>query len=216
MCAMKVGTDAVLLGAWAGRDIAPRSVLDIGSGSGIISLMAAQRFPDARITAVDVMAECAAQTRANADASPWGSRIAVGQSAVQQYAPEGRFDLVISNPPYFDSAVASPDSARRVARQSDMLPLEDLDAAVGRLLADEGRFAVVLPPAAARRLCFITRLWLVRRCDVASHRNAGTKRCLMEFARRMPERVEHTALRLHDETGARSADYRRLTADFYL
>ena len=96
---MKVGTDGVLLGAWAGVRPADRRILDVGTGTGLIALMMAQRAPEARITGVDV--EEVSQARENAAASPWSGRVAFVQCPVQEFAPDERFDLIVSNPPFF-------------------------------------------------------------------------------------------------------------------
>ena len=100
---MKVGTDGVLLGAWAGVRPSDRRILDVGTGTGLIALMMAQRAPEARITGVDV--EKVSQARENAAASPWGGRVAFEQCPVQEFAPDERFDLIVSNPPYVPTAV---------------------------------------------------------------------------------------------------------------
>lgn len=146
---MKVGTDGVLLGAWVSVRPSDRRILDIGSGTGLIALMMAQRVPGARITGVDV--EDISQARENADASPWGGRVAFVQCPVQEFAPQGKFDLVVSNPPFFVDSLTCPDAGRTTARHAVRLPFGDLRDAVVRLLSDEGRFAVVLPADEAAR-----------------------------------------------------------------
>ena len=140
---MKVGTDGVLLGAWVSVRPSDRRILDIGTGTGLIALMMAQRVPGARITGVDV--EDISQARENADASPWGGRVAFVQCPVQEFAPQGKFDLVVSNPPFFVDSLTCPDAGRTTARHAVRLPFGDLRDAVVRLLSDEGHFAVVLP-----------------------------------------------------------------------
>lgn len=113
---MKVGTDGVLLGAWVSVRPSDRRILDIGTGTGLIALMMAQRVPGARITGVDV--EDISQARENADASPWGGRVAFVQCPVQEFAPQGKFDLVVSNPPFFVDSLTCPDAGRTTARQA--------------------------------------------------------------------------------------------------
>ena len=117
---MKVGTDGVLLGAWVSVRPSDRRILDIGSGTGLIALMMAQRVPGARITGVDV--EDISQARENADASPWGGRVAFVQCPVQEFAPQGKFDLVVSNPPFFVDSLTCPDAGRTTARHAVRLP----------------------------------------------------------------------------------------------
>ena len=133
---MKVGTDGVLLGAWVSVRPSDRRILDIGTGTGLIALMMAQRVPGARITGVDV--EDISQARENADASPWGGRVAFVQCPVQEFAPQGKFDLVVSNPPFFVDSLTCPDAGRTTARHAVRLPFGDLRDAVVRLLSDEG------------------------------------------------------------------------------
>ena len=136
---MKVGTDGVLLGAWAGVRPSDRRILDVGTGTGLIALMMAQRAPEALITGVDV--EEVSQARENAAASPWGGRVVFEQCPVQEFAPDERFDLILSNPPFFVDSLTCPDEGRTTARHAVRLPFDQLRDAVMRLLAAEGRFA---------------------------------------------------------------------------
>lgn len=181
---MKVGTDGVLLGAWGSVRPSDRHILDIGTGTGLIALMMAQRVPGARITGVDV--EDISQARENADASPWGGRVAFVQCPVQEFAPQGKFDLVVSNPPFFVDSLTCPDAGRTTARHAVRLPFGDLRDAVVRLLSDEGHFAVVLPADEAARFIGICRdvLLPVRRTDVRTTPRHAAKRVLLEFVRK--------------------------------
>ena len=142
---MKVGTDGVLLGAWVALGAADRLLLDVGTGTGVIALMLAQRSPAAGVTALDIDAACAEQARANADRSPWGGRVTTCCAPVQKYRPEEPFDLVVSNPPYYDRSLLPPDAGRTTARHTVALTHGELIAAACRLLAPEGRLAVILP-----------------------------------------------------------------------
>ena len=114
---MKVGTDGVLRGAWVALGAADRLLLDVGTGTGVIALMLAQRSPAAGVTALDIDAACAEQARANADRSPWGGRVTTCCAPVQEYRPEEPFDLVVSNPPYYDRSLLPPDAGRTTARR---------------------------------------------------------------------------------------------------
>lgn len=180
---MKVGTDGVLLGAWASVRPSDRRILDIGTGTGLIALMMAQRVPGAQVTGVDV--EDISQARGNADASPWGGRIAFVQCPVQEFAPQERFDLVVSNPPFFVGSLTCPDRGRTTARHAVRLPFDELCASVVRLLAEGGRFALVLPAGEAARFIGVCRgkLALARRTDVRTTPRHPAKRVLMEFVR---------------------------------
>ena len=164
---MKVGTDGVLLGAWAAVRPQDRRMLDIGTGTGLIALMLAQRALEAHVTGVDI--DDVGQARENAAASPWSGRVAFAQCPVQEFETPEPFDLIVSNP----------------ARHAVHLPFGDLRDAVLRLLAPGGRFAVILPTAEAERFLAVCagRLALVRRTDVRTTPRRPAKRALMEFVR---------------------------------
>ena len=129
-CAMKVGTDGVLLGAWAGQD-RPGEILDIGTGSGLIALMLAQRFPQARITGIDCDRDAVMQARENFAGSPWSGRLRAIHTSLQNYchgqeAASERFSLIVSNPPFYDNTLTNPDSRRCTARHTGGLPHDEL------------------------------------------------------------------------------------------
>lgn len=162
-CAMKVGTDGTLLGAWATLPT-DGSILDIGTGTGLIAIMAAQRSFGSKITAIDIDEDCVLQARENVSASPWHDRIEVIHSALLDFSPAQKFDCIISNPPYFIDSQLSPDAARSTARHTATLPFDELVSGVKRLLADDGHFSLILPPpemerfrSAARGELFTTR-----------------------------------------------------------
>ena len=202
---MKVGTDGVLLGAWVALGAADRLLLDVGTGTGVIALMLAQRSPAAGVTALDIDAACAEQARANADRSPWGGRVTTCCAPVQEYRPEEPFDLVVSNPPYYDRSLLPPDAGRTTARHTVALTHGELIAAACRLLAPEGRLAVILPAVEVRRL---TEVWSTPR--------SGVKRCLMEFVRGDAAELRTDRLVIEEAPGRFTEEYRRLTGDFYL
>lgn len=217
-CPMKVGTDGVLLGGWAEVRPGDRRMLDVGTGTGLIALMLAQRSA-ARITAVDVDAECATQAAENFAASPWADRLDAVAVAVQRYDPVERFDLIVSNPPYYVDSLLSPDEGRNTARHAAGLPFGELAAAVVRLLAPGGRFALVLPPVEMQRFrsAALGRLYPVRWTEVYSTPRRGVRRILAEFCTTPVPPPEPS--RLVIELGGSDSyteDYRRLTGDFYL
>lgn len=168
-CPMKVGTDGVLLGAWAEVRPGDRRMLDVGTGTGLIALMLAQRSA-AWITAVDIDVECATQAAENFAASPWADRLDAVSVAVQRYDPVEKFDLIVSNPPYYVDSLLSPDEGRNTARHAAGLPFGELAAAVVRLLSPGGRFALVLPPVEMQRFrsAALGRLYPVRWTEVCS------------------------------------------------
>jgi tRNA1Val (adenine37-N6)-methyltransferase len=146
-CAMKVGTDGVLLGAVASAD-APKTILDVGTGTGLVALMLAQRFPTARIEAVEIDEAAFLQAKGNAEGSPWGDRVHVWHSRFQDYAKtcEEKFDLIVSNPPYFSRHLLSEDPRRNLALHQEGLDFSTLAAGVSKLLDPTGFFWVILPP----------------------------------------------------------------------
>ncbi|WP_300106547.1 methyltransferase [uncultured Alistipes sp.] len=217
-CPMKVGTDAVLLGAWVGVRATDRRVLDIGTGTGVIALMLAQRS-EARITAIDIDPACAEQASGNFAASSWGDRLETQCLPVQQYKPAELFDLIVSNPPYFVDSLRSPDEGRNTARHAVDLTFEELTTAALRLLAPGGRFALVLPPAEMQRFksTSLGRLFPARWCEICSTPRRGVRRILAEFVAEptLPPSVE----RLVIENGGPDSytpEYRQLTGAFYL
>lgn len=213
---MKVGTDGVLLGAWAPECIAGGRILDIGTGTGVMAIMAAQRNPSARIVGVEIDDMSALQARENAEASPWADRVEIVNADIRSYEAAAPFDLVISNPPYFVDSLKSPDSGRTTARHTVSLDFGELMSAVERLLAPDGLFAVIVPAEAASRVVASGRLALRRRCDVRSKPSAGPIRTMMEFAAGYCGAPEFSELTIGDGKGGYTAEYVALTRDFYL
>ena len=215
---MKVGTDGVLLGAWVDVASMPKRILDIGTGTGVIALMLAQRVADAQILGVDI--ESVEEAATNAACSPWSSRIRFEQTAVQQLdAPH--FDLIVSNPPFFVESLRCPDRGRTMARHAVALPFDELRDAVVRLLAPDGRFALVLPTSEAERFvaCCEGKLALCRLTEVRTTPRHVPKRSLMELVHvaQAPTRVQRDALTIGTgEHETYTEEYRLLTRDFYL
>ncbi len=216
---MKVGTDGVLLGAWAPVE-GVRRVLDVGTGTGLIALMLAQRAPDAQITGIDIDAAAVEQAAANAAASPWAGRIDIRLQDAVTLQPDagGGYDLIVSNPPYFIEKVACPDTARQAARHTDSLDFGRLTAAIQRLLRPEGRFSVVLPASAMGdfvSVAFRAGLSMERLTWVHTKAVLPPKRVLMTFARQV-ERKQTDRLVIEQAPGVFSEGYVALTRDFYL
>ena len=216
--AMKVGTDGVLIGAWADVEQDDR-ILDVGTGSGIIAIMAAQRNAKVEITALDIDADAVAQARDNVEATAWGARIECVCEDVKNFASDMKFDHIISNPPYFVEKTLSPNPQRSAARSAESLPFVELVACAEQLLKDGGKLSVVLPVESASlfRYAAFERLWLRRLCSVVTVEGDAPKRVLMEFVHTseplMP-RCEELTIQLVD--GSYSSKYRTLTKDFYL
>lgn len=144
-CAMKISTDAVLLGALANAEN-PCKILDVGTGTGVIALMLAQRFPDSRIQAVEIDPDAASQARENFEMSSFSSRMEVWEGGFQEFSPIDKFDLIVSNPPYFPDHLKSSNAQRNLALHNDGLPFGDLLKKVSAILAPDAKFWVILPP----------------------------------------------------------------------
>jgi tRNA1Val (adenine37-N6)-methyltransferase len=214
--AMKVGTDGVLLGAWADCEKANR-ILDIGTGTGVIALQMAQRNYEAQIQAVEIDEAAAKRARSNFDNSPWAERLTVEQTAVQEFAPSEKFDLIVSNPPYFVDSLLPPDAKRSTARHTHDLTFEELDVAVARLLANDGKFALILPVAEFEKYLTLTQLHLVRRCDVHPIEGGAVKRVMAEFAKQPTTEAKYESIAIErGQRGDYTDEYRTLTKDFYL
>ncbi len=217
---MKVGTDGVVLGAWAAVDGSVRRVLDIGTGTGLIALMMAQRCPDAVVDSVEIDEASAEQAAENFEASPWSDRVAVCQCDINDYCIDERYDLILSNPPYFVDSLQCPDRGRSAARHTASLPFSDLIESVVRLLESDGRFALILPCREAELFDAECegRLFLTRRCDLHSRIGGDVKRLLSEY-QLTPciDDIMRESLTIEREQHLDYCEeYRELTRDFYL
>lgn len=215
---MKVGTDGVLLGAWVAVGESDRRILDIGTGTGVIALMMAQRAAGAHVTAVEIDAPSAADARDNAAASPWSGRVEVVECDIADYDTDERYDLILTNPPYFSESLLPPDRGRAAARHTDSLPFDTLAGSAVRLLASQGRFALILPTEAALRFRSIAvgrGLYPRRIAEVWSTPRSGAIRMLAEYGRE-PLAAPPAAERIVIDDGGFTEQYRGLTKDFYL
>jgi len=243
-CAMKVGTDGVLLGAWCpifkSSNLQIFKCLDIGTGSGLIALMLAQRCPDAQIDAIDIDSDAVAQARENFAASPWSARLHVSQCALQELSNSAfdfrlngvptslhsgvssTFDLIVSNPPYFTASLKNPDAARCTARHNDTLPFSVLIAESAKLLAPDGTLSLIVPAEAEPELQALAEaqgLCCTHRCYVHPKPDRPAKRVMIAWQRPTASAIHGGStdhLTLEDDHGARSLDYQHLTRDFYL
>lgn len=213
-CAMKVGTDGTLLGAWARGG---QTVLDTGTGTGLIALMMAQRFPEAQVVGVDVDPEAVAQARENVAISPFASRIQLLHADIRTLH-HSSFTTIVSNPPYFVDSLACPDGQRTLARHTTSLSYRELMQAVCRLLADDGEFSVVIPFDCKARMedeAALAGLFKVRECAVKTTPRKQPRRYLMAF-RKHPAELELTEGVIETSPNVRSSWYQELTKDFYL
>lgn len=229
-CAMKVGTDGVLLGAWTPTgecqmQNAKCKILDVGTGSGLIALMLAQRCPEAQIDAIDIDPDAVAQARENFASSPWSARLHVSQCALQEWSnniKQPTYDLIVSNPPYFTASLKNPDAARSAARHNDTLPFSVLIAESAKRLAPDGTLALIVPAEAEPELQALAEaqgLCCTHRCYVHPKPDRPAKRVLIAWQRPLASAMyggstDH--LTLEDTHGGRSEAYQHLTRDFYL
>ena len=215
---MKVGTDAIMLGAWAISD-SPRRILDIGTGTGVIALMLAQRFPDATIDAVEIEESAASQAKENFEFSPWPARLTLHNSDIVRHVPSQTYDLIVANPPYFVNSLKSPNASRNVARHSGSLDANALLAAVDRMLQSNGTFCVIIPSdqdEAFTKMAEERGLFCKTRCRVHPTPDKSPCRSLLAFGREPLSEPAESNLTVEIERHQYSDDYRRLTQDFYL
>ena len=251
LCAMKVGTDGTLLGAWAnvvehasqradGSDdtgtlgsVPYYSILDIGTGTGLIALMMAQRYPQAQVTAIDIDPQAVRQARENVAASPFADRITIIEGDIRQlstptttnvtspslplYSPFTPpslppFDTIVCNPPYFDASLESPDAQRTLARHTSSLSYRELMTCAWRLLSESGELSVVIPFDCKSRLeaeAILTGFHLTRSCAVRTTPTKPPRRFLLAFQK-------HPTPLQTEELVIGSDAYNELTKDFYL
>ena len=219
-CAMKVGTDGVLLGVLAyipASNDNELTVLDIGTGSGLISLMLAQRCENAHIVGLDIDGYAVQQAHENFLASPWHNRLTALQGDVRTWN-DGKFRLIISNPPFYSSAPTMNDEARRMARVNETLSFKELIQAAVRLLTNDGIFQVIIPFDEVehfRITAWQEGLFLWKQTNVKTKEIKPYKRAVLTFGRESKETVYET-LCLMDSEGNRSAEYAKLTEGFYV
>ncbi|GAB2588425.1 tRNA1(Val) (adenine(37)-N6)-methyltransferase [Spirosoma areae] len=221
--AMKVCTDACVLGAYADVGIGG-NVLDIGTGTGLLALMAAQRNPTATIDAVEVDNDAVGQATGNVAASPFTNRVRVIHDRIQAFSSEVLYDRILTNPPFYTHHLRSPDPAVNRALHTDDLPLPELLAAVTRLLKSDGQWWVLLPPYEARKVADLAQaagLWPFQRLSVRHHAQKPVFRTIAGFSFEKRQVVEET-LNIHEINGQNqsggnyTAEFRALLDDFYL
>ncbi len=218
--AMKVGVDSVLLGAWASAD-QPARILDVGTGTGILALMMAQRYPETMVDAVEIDHETCQQVLENVENSPWSDRTRVICDDFRNYAEHCslHYDLVISNPPYFTASLKPSDTKRDVARHNDSLPHRHLLSESAKLLTDAGVLAVVLPPAEALVLideATARNLFVKRVLHVQSVPSKPAYRMLVEFSKTECLLEERTLCIEQTDRSDYTDEYKQLTKEFYL
>lgn len=215
-CAMKVGTDGVLLGAWAHGDA---RILDIGTGTGLIALMMAQRFPEASIDAIEIDHDAATQAKENVARSPFTERIHVIETSLQQFEPATHYNIIVTNPPFFSHSLKSPDDSRRLARQTDSLPFSAIFTFAVQYLTPNGELSAIIPTDYLEEFsqeAFMHGMFLCRQYAVRTVERKPAKRSLVAFSLTRPKVFDKQEVVLMDKENERSAWYSKLTKEFYL
>lgn len=215
-CAMKVGTDGVLLGSWAKGG---KRILDIGTGTGLIALMMAQRFPDANIDAIEIDENAVIQATENVLRSPFAKQIAVKHCSLQTYSEtKEKYDSIICNPPYFVDSLKNNDNNRTVARHTDTLLFNELIKCAYQLLTPNGHFSLVLPVESYRILepeAILNGFSVIKKVLVKTTPSKQPKRILVELGK-VPDEYFSTTEYLQDGAGNKSEWYKEITKEFYL
>ena len=219
-CAMKIGTDGVLLGAWTPLINNPYNVLDIGAGTGILSLMLAQRSSAEQIDAIEIDEDAYEQCVENFEASPWGDKLFCFHAGLDEFVdePEDEYDLIISNPPFYTDDYKSDNSSRDLARFEDALPFEELIEAAALLLSDNGIFSVIIPYKEENRfvtMCKKLDLFPLKITRVKGTPTSEIKRSLLAFCR-MEQAPLVDELIIEISRHNYTSEYIELTKDFYL
>lgn len=218
---MKVGTDGVLLGAWAPLDHTPYNILDIGAGTGLIALMLAQRSNAEQIDALEIDDDAYEQAVDNFENSPWGDRLFCYHAGLDEFMeePEDEYDLIVCNPPFYTEDYKSGNEKRDMARFADALPFEDLVEASSILLSDEGVLAVVIPYKEEERFIGLAKefdLFPMKITRVKGTPETEIKRSLLAFTRNEAATPVIDELVIETSRHNYTAEYIALTKDFYL
>ena len=212
---MNVGSDGVLLGAWASHP-SPERILDIGAGSGLISLMLAQRFAQARITGIEIDTDAAQQAGENVAESEFSGRVNIIQSSLQNFQDAEKFDLIVCNPPFFKVSSVSDSDSRNTARQTGKLSPEELLEKASMLLTDSGHFCMVFPAevdfteTAAGQGLFVQKKLLLK-----GNVDAPLKRIFWQFGKESLELTEETLI-LESSRNVYTEEAKALLNNFYL
>ncbi len=218
-CTMKVGTDSVLLGAWAAVK-GSCTILDTGTGCGILALMAAQRS-DAGIIGIDIDAASVEAAHLNFSRSPWSGRLTAFNLSLQDFVSKNppQFDHIITNPPFFVNSLKAPLPSRNRARHNDELPFPELAAYSRQLLKPEGKLSLVLPVQEAAFFLDTARengLYLSRSLEIRPYTHRPVNRKLMEYVKNPDTETATERLAIRGEDNAYTPEYRELTKEFYL
>ena len=216
-CAMKVSTDGILLGAWASHPHC-RTILDIGSGTGLLSLMLAQRYPQAQITAIEIETKAAQQCQENVGSSPWPERIKVVQGDIRSYQSEENFDMIVCNPPYFPKAQEDQSMSLKIARHQIKLDWQTLFQSVSRLINPQASFHMIGPIEALPAILEAAHLFsfsLIKKIQVSYSPDKSPKRYLLSFSKVDGQCEEEQLIIQLGGANEYSHEFIQLTRDFY-
>jgi len=219
---MKVNSDGVLIGAWVNVDGA-KSILDIGTGTGVIALMAAQKNNSAKVVGLEIDAESCAQARENFEKSPWSKNLEVVEDSIQNYGIEcqQKFDHIISNPPFFSGGTLSDNQPKNVVRHTVKMAHGDLIMAIRRLLSNEGKVSIILPVIEGLRFVELVernRFYVTRKTKMRPRASKPVERLLFEFRSSKPssELIEEEIVMYNDGDNEYTSQYKELTKEYYL
>ena len=225
-CAMKVGTDGVLLGAWSSIEHEPKSILDIGAGTGVIALQLAQRSSASTIDAIEIDDQAHEQCTHNFENSDWADRLFCYHASVQEFASEmeHKYDLIVSNPPFFkapksiDAQTQNISQERAVARFTDTLPFKHLVVCAAHLLSQNGFFCTILPQTEVASFIEIAaqnKLFISKICTIRGIKTSKIKRCMLAFSTR-ESKPKTQELIIEVSRHNYTQDYKNLVRDFYV
>ena len=218
-CAMKVGTDGTLLGAWANAPERPCRILDIGTGTGLLALMMAQRYPEASVVGIDIDKDAAMQAQENVGASPFSDRITIIHGDATKIEDKEEFDAIVCNPPYFVDSLICPKDQRTLARHTVSLTYEQLMGTAYKLLKNDGVFSIVVPTEnndAIESAAAFAGFLISRICMIKTTPNKLPKRQLIELRKARTEDLDFKEVILEEVHNKRSEWYFELTKEFYL
>ena len=216
--AMKVGTDGVLLGAWVNPKSYPHHILDIGTGTGLIAIMLGQRFTRSQIHAIDIDQASAEEALFNAQSSPWSERLNITHCALQDYNPSNKYDLIVSNPPYFRNTTLSNNKSRALARNNLSLSLEYLIERSYDLLYENGELALIVPSnefETIQSLAVKFNFYISKLCWVKGNNQSPIKRLLTVLSKKK-KNLEEKNFTIEDSRHNYTQEYKNLCQDFYL
>ena len=216
---MRVGVDGVLLGAWTNAG-SPLRILDVGTGTGLLALMMAQRFPDAIIDAVEIDADAAEEARFNVAQSKWSDRINVFHTSFQQFTEhtQAKYDLVISNPPYFNQPVGIKDEKRGKARNNGFLPLEELFTGATRMINREGVISIIYPNKDFRyieKVAFDNNIFICRKMEIKTDSEQEPVRVMVQFGFNAGLQADEELSLYEVGSRVKTSDYVTLIEDYH-